>query len=73
MGPAPPKAVKLWYEAVKSMGPDELDSFGRRTFATWDRASFGDLAGRFSSGGGSSCDDDAGHAPCSGVVRTRGA
>jgi hypothetical protein len=25
------------------MGPDELESFEARTFATWDRASLGEL------------------------------
>jgi hypothetical protein len=28
---------------VKSLGPDALDDFERRTFAAWDRASLGDL------------------------------
>ena len=43
MGPAPPETVALWCDLVKSMGPDELESFAQRTFATWDRASLGDL------------------------------
>jgi hypothetical protein len=28
---------------VKSIGPDELESFERRTLAQWDRSSLGDL------------------------------
>ena len=43
MHAAPPKSVRLWCELVKSMGPDELDSFEQETFAEWDRASLGDL------------------------------
>src|SRR5687768_8946031 len=43
VGPAPPESVRLWCDLVKSMGPDELESFERRTFAQWDRASLGDL------------------------------
>ena len=43
MGSAPPETVQLWCDAVKTMGPDELESFAQRTFATWDRASLGDL------------------------------
>ena len=43
LGPAPPETVALWCDLVKSMGPDELESFAQRTFATWDRASLGDL------------------------------
>jgi hypothetical protein len=43
MGAAPPEAVRLWCDAVKSIGPDELESFEQRTFATWDRASLGEL------------------------------
>lgn len=43
VGPAPPETVALWVKLVGSMGPDELDDFERRTFATWDRASLGDL------------------------------
>jgi hypothetical protein len=43
VGPAPSETVKLWCEAVRSMGPDELEDFERRTFAQWDRASLGDL------------------------------
>ena len=43
VGPAPPETVKLWVDLVKSMGPDELDSFEQRTFAAWERASLGDL------------------------------
>ena len=27
--------VALWVERVKSMGPDELDDFERRTFRDW--------------------------------------
>ena len=38
VGPAPPRnRGRLWCERVKSMGPDEIDDFERRTFATWDR------------------------------------
>jgi hypothetical protein len=33
----------MWVKLVASMGPDELDSFERQTFAAWDRASLGDL------------------------------
>ena len=43
MGAAPPETVRLWCDAVQSMGPDELADFERRTFAAWDRASLGDL------------------------------
>ena len=43
MGPAPPETVALWCDLVKSMGPDELESFEQRSFATWDRVSLGDL------------------------------
>ena len=43
MGNAPAAAVALWVKAVATMGPDELESFERRTFATWDRASLGDV------------------------------
>ena len=43
MGPAPPETVALWCDLVKSMGPDELESFEERTFRQWDRASLGDL------------------------------
>ena len=43
MGPAPAETVALWCDLVKSMGPDELESFAQRTFATWDRPSLGDL------------------------------
>ena len=43
VGPAPPETVRLWCEMVKSMGPDELDSFERCTFAQWHRSSLGDL------------------------------
>ena len=43
VGPAPPETVRLWCERVKSMGPDELDDFERRTFKAWDRASLGEL------------------------------
>ena len=43
MGAAPPETIALWCDLVKSMGPDELESFAQRTFATWDRASLGDL------------------------------
>ena len=42
VGP-PPETVALWVTAVGSMGPDELESFEQRTFATWDRASLGGL------------------------------
>ena len=34
---APPETVQLWCDAVRSMGPDELESFAERTFATWGR------------------------------------
>ncbi|HUQ79677.1 MAG TPA: hypothetical protein VM076_00995 [Gemmatimonadaceae bacterium] len=30
-------------DAVKSMGPDELESFEHRTFSAWSCASLGDL------------------------------
>jgi hypothetical protein len=43
VGAAPPETVKLCVEAVKSMGPDELESFERQTFRTWSRDSLGDL------------------------------
>src|SRR5688500_1035610 len=43
VGPAPPESVRLWCEMVKSMGPDELESFDRRTYRAWDRASLGSL------------------------------
>jgi hypothetical protein len=43
MGPAPAETVALWVQAVATMGPDELESFEQRTFATWDRASLGDV------------------------------
>jgi hypothetical protein len=43
VGPAPPETVSLWVKLVATMGPDELGSFERRTFATWDRASLGDV------------------------------
>jgi hypothetical protein len=43
LGPAPAATVRMWVELVASMGPDEFDSFEERTFATWDRASLGDL------------------------------
>jgi hypothetical protein len=43
MGPAPPETVRLSCDAVKTMGPDELESFEHRTFAAWDRASLGEL------------------------------
>ena len=43
MGAAPAETVALWCDLVKSMGPDELDSFERRTFAAWERESLGDL------------------------------
>ena len=39
VGPAPAESVALWVKAVASMGPDELESFEQRTFATWDRVS----------------------------------
>jgi hypothetical protein len=41
--PAPPETVALWVDLVKSMGPDELEDFERRTFDGWDRASLGEL------------------------------
>jgi hypothetical protein len=31
--------VRLWCDAVKSDGPDELAEFEARTFKQWDRAS----------------------------------
>ncbi len=40
---APPETVALWCDLVKSMGPDELDSFEERTFRQWDPASLGEL------------------------------
>src|SRR5687768_11269545 len=43
VGPAPPESVRLWCEMVKSMGPDELESFERRTYRAGDRASLADL------------------------------
>lgn len=43
VGPAPPQTVQLWCRLVASMGPDELDSFEQRTFATWDRSSLGEV------------------------------
>jgi len=43
VGPAPPETVRLWVKLVASMGPDELDSFERRTFAAWDPWSLGDV------------------------------
>ena len=43
MGTAPPETVALWVRLVAGMGPDELDDFERRTFATWDRESLGDV------------------------------
>ena len=43
MGPAPAETVRLWCDAVTSMGPDALEDFEQRTFAGWDRASLGDL------------------------------
>ena len=43
VGEAPPETIKLWCEAVQSMGPDELHDFEERTFRQWDRASLGAL------------------------------
>jgi len=43
VGMAPAEMVALWVKALASMGPDELESFEGRTFATWDRASLGEL------------------------------
>ena len=43
VGPAPAESVKLWVEAVASMGPDQLADFEERTFRQWDGASLGDL------------------------------
>jgi hypothetical protein len=43
VGPTPPETVALWVQLVASMGPDELESFERRTFSQWERASLGDL------------------------------
>ena len=43
VGPAPIETVRLWCELVRSMGPDELESFEQRTFRTWDRASLVDV------------------------------
>jgi hypothetical protein len=41
--PRPPKTVSLWVNLVAAMGPDELASFGERTFRQSGRASLGDL------------------------------
>jgi len=35
VGTAPAETIALWVKAVASMGPDELESFERRTFAAW--------------------------------------
>jgi len=43
MGPAPPETVELWIRAGKRMDRDILESFVRRTWATWDPASLGPL------------------------------
>ena len=43
VGPAPAESVRFWCEMVKSMGPDELESFERRTYRAWDCASLADL------------------------------
>jgi hypothetical protein len=43
VGPAPAETARLWIDLVKSMGPDELDSFEQRTFAAWDRESLADV------------------------------
>src|SRR6188474_3103918 len=43
VGMAPAETIVLCVKAVASMGPDELESFERRTFAAWDRASLCDL------------------------------
>jgi hypothetical protein len=43
MPAAPPKSVQRWCDLVRSMGPDELDSFEQETFAEWDRTSLGEL------------------------------
>ena len=43
MGAASPQTVKLWCDAVRTMGPDELADFEERTFRQWDRASLGTL------------------------------
>ena len=43
MGPAPPETVRLWCDAVKSMGPGELESFAEQTYRQWDRVSLGNL------------------------------
>ena len=42
-GPALPETVRLWCDAVRAMGPDELTNFEERTFRQWDRASLGEL------------------------------
>src|SRR6187431_467823 len=39
-------AVPMWVKLVASMGPGELDSFEKRAFRQWDRASLGDLVTR---------------------------
>jgi hypothetical protein len=41
--PAPAESLAQWVQLVATMGPDELHAFERRTFATWERASLGDL------------------------------
>ena len=43
MGEAPPETARLWCNAVKTMGPDELESFAERTFRQWDRSPLSDL------------------------------
>jgi hypothetical protein len=45
VGAAPIETVRLWCELVRSMGPDELESFEARTFRQWDPASLGELRG----------------------------
>lgn len=43
VGPAPPETVAIWVKTVASTGSDELESFERRTYASWARASLADL------------------------------
>ena len=43
VGKAPAETIAVWVKAVAAMGPDELESFERRTFAARDRVSLGDV------------------------------
>ena len=52
MGPAPPETAQIWCDLLKSMGPNELESFAERTYRQWDRASLGDLRRPSSAAGG---------------------